>query len=159
MDRKVVFRLANKNDAAILAMKLRDQDYHELQAAHGIDVDVKAVLERAIDVSREAYVAECSKTGELILMFGVSIFNEKKNVGCPWLLGSDKTKTLARELLGFGKSYVSEWKKDYQGLINFVDARNTMSVRFLKKLGFMIHDPIEFGALKKQFHPFTMMGG
>lgn len=156
MERRCTYRKAKKEDASVLALKIRDADYSELQAVHGIDVDVKKVLENAIAVSKECYVAEVNE--ELILMFGVSVFNEKQNVGCPWLLGTDKTFTLARELIMDGRLICNEWSKGFTYLINFVDSRNKRSIRWLNRIGFTIHEPIKFGVSQVPFNPFTMMG-
>lgn len=158
MERKCVYRRAKKEDAAVLAMKIRESDYRELQAVHGIDVDVKKVVEQAISMSVESIVAE-TLDGELVLIFGVSIFNKEQNVGCPWLLGSNKVSKLARELLKDGTAISREWASQYTYLINFVDARNVTSIRWLKRLGYRVHNPIQFGVTQIPFHPFTMMGG
>lgn len=156
MDRKCVYRKAKKEDAAVLAMKIRDSDYRELQAVHGLDVDVKKVIETALDVSEEAIVAE-NHAGELILIFGISVFNKEHNVGCPWLLGTDQATKLARELLMDGRMISHGWASNFNYLINFVDARNETSIRWLKRIGYRIHEPIKFGISQMPFHPFTMM--
>lgn len=134
-------------------MKLREDDYHELQAMHGIAVDTKDVLERAMTLSKECYTAELD--GEVVCMFGVGIFNEEKNLGCPWLLGSDKMLEVPRDIILQGLSYTNDWLTKFHGLVNFVDARNSKSIRFLKHIGFSIHEPISLGAMIMPFHPFT----
>lgn len=138
-----------------MSLKLRNQDKQEIMAMHGFGVDFYQVLVNAIRVSKECYVAEVD--GEVILMFGVSTFNAEKNIGSPWLLGSDKSVKLAKELIADGKIYTNGWLDTYNSLLNFIDERNTVSKRWLKRIGFTLHDPIEVGALKKNFHPFTML--
>ena len=154
MDRNCKYRPARKEDAAVLSMQLREQDQQELMAMHGLDVDYKKVLETAIAVSKECWVAE-THDGQMICMFGVSVFNQDMNLGCPWLLGSDKVLKVARELIADGRFFVGQWRCQFDGLVNFVDTRNSASIRYLKKLGFMIHDAVEVGAMNKLFHPFT----
>jgi hypothetical protein len=41
-------------------------------------------------------------------------------------------------------------------LVNFVHAENTTSVRWLRRLGFTVHEAQAFGALGEPFHPFEM---
>ena len=155
MVHKVSYRKAEKADAAILSMKLREADYSELQAVHGIDVNVKQVLENAIEVSKEA-VSGVDESGSVVLMFGVSVFNEEKNIGCPWLLGSHDTPRYARQLVSDGKMFTKDWRGQFTGLLNFVDCRNETSIRWLKRIGFYIHEPIQMGVMGNMFHPFSM---
>jgi hypothetical protein len=134
-------------------MKLREQDYHEIQAMHGIDVNIKDILEQSMALSKECYTGELD--GEVIVMFGVSVFNQEKNLGCPWMLGSDKLAKVPKDIVSQGKRYVAEWLKEYKGLINFVDTRNSRSIRWLKRIGFYIHEPMEMGVMMLPFHPFS----
>lgn len=136
-------------------MKLRDADKQEIMAMHGFGVDYLSVIQNAIRVSKECYVAEMD--GEVILIFGVATFNEKKNIGSPWLLGSEKSVKLAKELIADGKIYTNGWLDIYDSLLNFIDERNTVSKRWLKRIGFEIHEPVPVGKLGKNFHPFTMV--
>lgn len=150
---KCTYRKSEPADALILSMKLREQDYHELQAMHGLGVDTRNILDSAMQSSKECYTVELD--GEVICMFGVSVFNQEKNLGCPWMLGSEKLTRVARDIIIQGRAYTSKWLESYSGLINFVDARNSKSLRFLKHIGFYIHEPMELGVMMMPFHPFS----
>jgi hypothetical protein len=41
-------------------------------------------------------------------------------------------------------------------LFNLVDARNKKSIRWLKRAGFLVHEPIVHGPHDMLFHPFEI---
>jgi len=44
----------------------------------------------------------------------------------------------------------------YSHLENWVDARNTKAINWLRWLGFTVHDPVPFGVAGLPFHRFDM---
>jgi hypothetical protein len=46
--------------------------------------------------------------------------------------------------------------KAFPHLVNFVHAKNTTSVRWLRRLGFTLHEAVPYGALGEPFHPFEL---
>jgi len=69
--------------------------------------------------------------GEVIGMFGVS---NNGRWATPWLLASDKITQIPMTFLRHSKAYVAQLK--YPLLMNYVHAENTLSIAWLKHLGF-----------------------
>lgn len=155
MGPRLVYRAAELKDADRLSQRMRLQDIRELIAIHGEDVNIKEILESAIKVSHHAVAADIPK-GEIMFLFGVSVCNTESNIGSPWLLCSERAEDFARELVRDSRAFIGLWKKEFSGLINFVDARNTTSIRWLVRMGFRIHQPIKYGKMGLLFHPFTI---
>lgn len=77
-------------------------------------------------------------------------------VGTPWLLGAVGVERHARQFLVLGRDYVTCWALEYNDLINVVDTRNTVSIRWLRRLGFAFHDPVLLGPDACSFLPFSL---
>lgn len=96
------------------------------------------------------YVADVEGTPEMI--FGCSATDAAPTVGIPWMLGtpvivSPKWRmTFLRET----RRAVEAWQAEYPILHNFIDARNTVHMRWLRWLGFT------FIALDETHGPFGL---
>lgn len=88
------------------------------------------------------------------LMWGVGEISASAGVGAPWLLGTDAVEENFRAFLRASYEWPSQLLRQYPVLRNFVDARNTVSVRWLEWLGFRLLDPVEFRG--HQFRIFEM---
>jgi hypothetical protein len=77
-------------------------------------------------------------------------------IGSPWLLGAVGVERYSRQFLELGRTYVTRWATEYEGLINVVDQRNDRSIRWLGKLGFSFHEPVLVGPDAMPFLPFEM---
>lgn len=151
----VHFRALEEGDIAFLAARLRSDDRRELQAVWGAGVDFASILAHAVRLSTHLWVMEAA--GEPIALFGVAPISLLQGVGAPWLLGTDAVKKQARTLVVKGRWYVALMDKEYPGgLCNFVDARNTLSVRWLRSLGFTLHPPAPYGGRGAPFHKFEL---
>lgn len=88
------------------------------------------------------------------VMFGVGDINVLAGVGAPWLLGTDVIEDHAPAFLRGSVKWKNQLLLRYSTLRNFVDARNTASLRWLKWLGFTIFDPVEMRG--HSFHLFEL---
>lgn len=88
------------------------------------------------------------------LMWGVGDINILAGVGAPWLLGTNAVEENFRAFLRISSDWPAQLLKRYSVLRNFVDVRNTVSVRWLEWLGFRLLDPVEFRG--HQFRLFEM---
>lgn len=77
-------------------------------------------------------------------------------IGTPWLLGAVGVERHARQFLRLGRAYVARWATEYDELVNVVDIRNTVSIRWLRRLGFAFHDPVLLGPDACAFLPFHL---
>lgn len=85
------------------------------------------------------------------VMFGVGDLNILAGVGAPWLLGTDAVEVHAREFLRLSVDFRDQLLRRYPIMRNFVDDRNTISIRWLKWLGATVLEPVELRG-----HPFRL---
>ena len=150
------FRLHKVTDSHLvdLAPHMRKADIDEVFAAGGYS-PLEAL--RASEACTPRCVALVDRNG-VVAIWGAGE-KTRSLVGCPWMLASDRAELkYRRELLVLGKSEVAKMKARYDALENWVDARHTASIRWLKWLGFRIHPSENYGFLNLPFHRFEMAG-
>lgn len=150
---KEFYRSVREEDYAFLAAHMRPTDVAEMKATQGEDVNLEQLLRRAVGLSDVADSGVALDTGELVLMRGV--VQHPEGGGIPWMLATPRAEEFTRDFLIEGRRWVEEMLRRYGHLVNYVDVRNTKSVRWLRKLGFYIHDPEPFGVQQLPFHKFT----
>lgn len=142
-------REATAEDATYFATRLRPSDEDEVRALFD---DVEAGLASAIVGSALSYVAELN--GRPIILLGCA--ENGDGTGCPWLMATGEVVKLPGALTKVGRHYVEVFKARWPVLTNYVDQRSLVSVRWLERLGFKIHEPVALGLRSERFHPFTM---
>lgn len=145
---RVIIRPARLDDAEALAPRLRACDVDECWSS--ARVKPLEALTQSVIRSEECYAAQ-DEDG-VFALFGLSRVGDW---GVPWMLGSDAVARHRRELVRIGREFTGLWAHS-RPLTNVVDARNVPSVRYLKQLGFRVHDAIPYGPDGLPFHPFTM---
>ena len=143
---------ATQTYAAYLAVNMCQRDIDECWAA-GHRTPVQAVIE-SYRASSNAKVGLYK--GRVVCMYGVAEMSILSNVGIPWLLGTDEIEKHSNYFLRQNRYYMKEIKKKYSLLINFVDARNTVAIRWLEWLGFKVFDAQPFGPDDMPFHRFEL---
>jgi hypothetical protein len=139
-------------DAALLIAHLRAADQAECQA-YGRD-DIAAGIEAS--VRRSVLCWSGWVDGELAAILGVAPVNVLTGIGSPWMLGTPVLDRHQRVLVRSTPEYIARMLKAFPHLVNFVHAKNTTSVRWLRRLGFTLHEAVPYGALGEPFHPFEM---
>lgn len=89
------------------------------------------------------------------LICGVAI-TRLLGTAIPWALSSNLVEQHPYIMLKGSKYIVGEWRKEYPFMKNYVDARYTKSINWLKWLGFDIQEAIPFGPKLLPFHPIEM---
>ncbi len=149
---KVEIREVEEGDVAVLVRNMREHDIQEVNAATHMG------LRNAVQTS--VIMSTYSKTGlvndELVCMWGVCPISLLSGSGSPWMLGTDLITEKQRIFLRRSKPWLDDIRKDYRYLENFVDARNTMSIKWLKWLGFEMDEAEPYGIHGEPFHKFTM---
>lgn len=115
---------------AAIAPYLRQQDIHEIHAS--CDWPVDAAIAYSISHSEKGYAAYLN--GKLCAVFGV-------HNGTIWLVG---TEEVARHPIAFfrhSRKIFNKLKEGYSLLENFVHVSNTLSLQWLRWLGFTIEQP------------------
>jgi hypothetical protein len=148
-----VVRAPRRADIAQLAATLRPADRAELEASHpGDPLDA---IRHALAVSPHRWAMEVD--GQLALLGGVAPVSLVGGIGSPWLLGSTvlerKGGVLTRVCLGYRDLALGL----YPHLVNYVDARNATSIRWLRRLGFEVADtPTPYGPKGLPFYRFEL---
>lgn len=120
----------------------------------GDQANVRDALAESVLRSTKAWT--WTADGEPIAIFGVAPVALLGGIGAPWLLGTDRVPRFPRVLVREGRRYVAEMLGLFPHLVNYVDARNVVSVRWLARLGFKVHEPQPYGAAGLPFHRFEM---
>lgn len=124
-----------------VATRLRRADVDEMALIHGVDADDLCVrlslLRASVAASRagECWAAHDAATSEPVAVLGVAPTSWIDNEAAPWLLGTNALPRYGRDLVAMGRDAVSDWAQRWR-LVNLVDARNTVAVRWLRRVGF-----------------------
>jgi hypothetical protein len=138
--------------ARLLLADLRPADRDEAEAATG---PADEALFDAI-CSSSFPTALIAPNGGLIAIYGVAPLNMLSDRGALWLMGTSLMRTYAGKVLHDARLYIAHVREHYPALVNYVDARNTESVRWLAALGFTIDPPAPYGVKQLPFHRFHM---
>lgn len=93
--------------------------------------------------------------GEPVCMFGVAPGTMLGGTGRPWLISSQDIENNIIVFLKKSKVALDIMTDSYPLLENYVDARNTKAIKWLKWLSFCFdEEPIQYGVLKMPFYRF-----
>lgn len=148
----VLIRPSAPGDAEHLAANLRPADLAECLAYGRPDI----AADIASSVRRSMLCWTGFVNGELAAIMGVAPVSTLGGIGSPWMLGTPVLDQHARVLVRASAQYIPRMLSAFPHLQNFVHAENTTSVRWLKRLGFTLHEAVPFGAPGEMFHPFEM---
>lgn len=153
----VVVRDSCASDIAYLRNNLKQSDVDEVWASHH-KTPYEALLEGYENSDQCLTVA---KDGRAFAMFGiVPIAAGSVNDDCAiiWFLSGEELFRIKRfEFIRHSAGFVGFFfhrAPELKRFFNFVDVRNKISVRWLKKIGATIHDPMPFGTEGLPFHYF-----
>jgi len=139
-----------------LAVNMRADDRREIWAA-GCMLPRES-LEMSLERSRIAWTGLVD--GVPVCMFGVAAEVGILPVGRPWLLGTDDIEKHQRAFLRRNRQKVAEMLSMYPLLVNYVDARNKASIKWLQWLGFTVDEnTIPVGVNQVPFRRFEMTRG
>ena len=150
----VVIRRPTKADVEELIANMRQADIDEVHATGGT---VRGSVEEGVAISTLCYAAVLK--GELACIFGVAPLGGSllADEGVPWLLGTPVMTKRARSVIRLARGYIEQMLQTHGKLLNFVDARNTKAIGWLKRMGFQLSDdPVPYGRNKEPFFKFTM---
>lgn len=148
---EIRIKKAKQSDVKGLQGRLRQSDKNEILAGTGTDPD--HAINLAYKHSEMAWTAK--RRGKVIAMFGVARPSMMSDWGSPWMLGSDELDTVGIEIARQTRYYVDVMSKNFKHLENFVDARHTKSIRWLKWCGFTVDEAKPWGVAGLPFHKFS----
>lgn len=149
----VSYRPALFSDAEELDAGLRAADRDEVTATSGTDT-LKGIR-RSILRSEEP-VAAYDDLGLLCVFGTVDISGSYLSpVASPWFLGTDRISLYPRLLIADARRYVVALQRRFPLLVNYIDARNTTSMKWLNRLGFKLDsEPVPYGVAGLPFYRF-----
>lgn len=156
MAASATFRPIKVGDVSHVAARLRVADQDELRAALGTD-DFERVIAFSVGTSLQGQTMQ-APDGEPIAVMGLTPISLLSGVGSPWMLGTERTYSFPGALVREGRRYIQDMRRLCPYLVNYVDARNVLSIRYLSRLGFAIRDAQPFGAAGLPFHRFELGG-
>lgn len=143
---------AEESDAYRIAANARKEDIVELWAASRTD-PLHAMIKGIRNSPNRCFTGWAD--GEPICMFGVAEGSLLGNTGIPWMIGSSKLDDHAMTFLRNSHRALSFMSLGYDTLFNYVDARNTKAIEWLRWLGFDIEEARPYGPDGVDFHRFT----
>lgn len=147
-------RQATLADAQSVAQRLRPQDRAEVLAAGG--VAPTAVFPAAVVEGREIMAGGLAEDDRAEVLFGCDPMFGDPSVGIVWMVSTDVIYEHPYEFARTARHILSIYHDRHQVLTNFVDARNTRHIRWLKWQGFhMIRRVETFGAQSLPFIEFA----
>lgn len=144
------------DDVIELEARMRPADRAEVEASHG--PDVMQTLERAVNISTYGCTMR-GHDGALWCIVGVAPISMVSGIGCPWMLGTTELDAHPRPLARGAHWYLQEVAQVYPVLENYVDVRNTASIKLLKWLGCSFDEPRPYGAKGLPFMRFEVRSG
>lgn len=124
-------RTASPDDVEAISARAREADVAEMAA---MGTTVSEAL--ADGLRRSDWALTGLVGGEPVCMFGVAPVSILNGEGAPWMLATDGLERAQVPFLRSCKPVVREMERSYPRLLNVVDARNTVAIRWLRWLGF-----------------------
>jgi len=120
----------------IKEMDLRPQDLAEIELTTGGKPPAAAIQDSVLK-SDEVHVA-VNEDGGIIMIYGLG--SHPSGFGIPWMIASNELYRHTFTLLKHGRMVVRRFLERHPILCNLVDARNTVSINWLRWMGFTIRD-------------------
>lgn len=146
----VEVRKPTEEDINYVADNAREADVLELWASD-LATPLHCILQGTM-AEGEAWAGLID--GKTVCIFGV--VDRANGIGVPWMVGTPDIEAAAITFARGSYAVTRAMFKRWSYLTNWVDARNCHAIRWLRFLGFTIHEPEPYGKLGMLFHPFEM---
>lgn len=140
------------DEADEIAAIVRQADIDEL--CEGLGLDLPFALRQCFGGSLKA--SKIVVGGQIVAVFGDAVHDIQGSIGVPWLISTIHVDKRAKSFLKVCKPEVAEMLTRHDTLINYVDARNTQAIRWLKWLGFQFGDAVPYGPKGYPFFQFQL---
>lgn len=147
-------RYSTQADVDILKHNLRKDDILEIWASN------HHTPEEALQISLdESIVSLTFAVHNLpVAIFGINPPSAFENKAIIWMLASPALYNVKVKFLRNCTRVIESFLAYYPYLYNYVDARNTKTIRWLEYLGAEISEPRDYGAENLPFHFFSFSG-
>jgi hypothetical protein len=143
-------RRATLHDLPVLVANMRPADRAELTACSG--PDLARTVRASFDITPNAFAWVDGDS--LVAVGGIAPVCLLTGTGSPWMVGTSLLDSFPSALTRGAKTYLRRMQRTYPIQVNYVDARNVRSVRWLRRLGFTIHPAEPHGVAGLPFHRF-----
>lgn len=141
----------HESDVEAVAAIVRQADRDEIEEA--LQVPIAQAIRDGLGGHKASKIVV---DGEVVAVFGDAPHSE--GIGVPWLISTVHVERRPRAFLEVCRPEVAEMLTRSPLLTNFVDARNTVAIRWLQWLGFTFEPPAPYGPLGLPFRQFWMRG-
>ena len=145
-------RGATEDDIPLVAPRLREADRNEVLAVTGVAPELS--LRGMVQAADQAF-ALCTEDGTPQGLLGVTSVSGLEDAGYVWLLFTDALYDHRIEFLRRCREWLSILHTTHPLLLNYVDERNTVHVKWLRWLGFTILRRVPYGAEGRPFLEFV----
>lgn len=136
----------------IIADDMRQADIDEVWAArHHSPIDALMIGWEMSDLSVVVTVND-----EPCVMLGLVVRDILSGAGIPWLLGTEGALKYKRQFLTQVPPIIDEMLNVCPMLYNYVHVENKVSIKWLKRIGFAIDEPLQYGCENELFHKFHL---
>lgn len=149
----VKFTRPTEEAIRFIAANMRQQDADEVWAT-GRNTPLIA-LQKSVDSSHFSLLITGDDDTPLTLL-GLRVENIITDIGVPWLLSADQALNHRKEFLRQSPPVIDEMLQICSRLENWVHDKNTVSIRWLRWLGFTIDPAKPVGVDGEMFHRFHM---
>jgi hypothetical protein len=140
------------DDITYIAPRLRTADHQECLAATGREP--LGVLMESLEIGAKTLTMR-SPTGQRVGLLGV-VQSPIPEAGAIWLCATDDIYQWQMTFLRQSKLVLPKLQANYLALYNYVDARNTVHLKWLKWMGFtFINKHEHFGVEQRLFYEFV----
>ena len=146
-----IVRDSHHNDTMPLSLSLRDSDVQEIWAS-----DHKLPLEALRIGFEQSSTCLTIQNCKPLAMFGTVKMGD--GMATIWLLSDEDLYKKSIEFVKYSKHFVEllfSKNPDINKMCNYVDARNTASIKWLKFIGAKISPAEPYGIEQKLFHYFS----
>ena len=131
---------------------IRQADRNEVMASAGRTVE--DLLGRSVEQAELVWAGLVND--KVACIFGVTGASLLSETGIPWMIGTHLVEQHAKAFLRRNRLIVATMLVRYPHLKNYVDARNTKAIEWLRWLGFSLKPAEPFGVYLMPFHPFEL---
>ncbi len=150
----MLHRPAKWSDVEQLAPILRPEDTAELYASTGMS-PLGALME-GYKWSQECHVFTHPDDGGVIGLFGVGAQEEAPWLGVVWAVASPRILDIKEHLTVTHKAFMAKWHERWPILGNYIDERNTLHIKWIKRMGYVLGTRVEhYGFEQRPFYAFT----
>lgn len=146
---------ATLEHARQLASCMREGDVQEVRASG--DQSPFEALKFSLEKSKCACALFADD--KILCIWGVVEKDGYPGVASPWILSSVHVDTFPILFYKESVRIIAGLRARYRVIVNMIDARYEKSVKFYRKLGFDISDPVPYGIFGLPFHVAKMTGG